>query len=865
MSISNMPTLFRYVFIDIMDNEKEYIFTDAKGWDEITFALIRGENNGINSEQSAPIFFSEEQRDFIKSKFALYGVFAKIDLRIDKRNEDWTYSEFNRFSIDFFKYSDDLRFISNQLIECNFRSLINSNIDTEFDINLSDENIFPIQYTYLPTSSLNTLQASSGQNILNQIVNVNSTTTISYSSILSKRASRALSNNFNFVDENDDPYKYFRMDLLRNLTALDDVKIKVKVKFTIEAENFLSPAVSSTLILSYGDNTKQYTPTYTTINGGKRIDTFDYPEEELLIIGNQGSQIRFDFEQNIGVVANFYWSLPNVTDGDFFTIKTDEIYESDEDAVKINIKTSTIENAISQILYKLNSTLILDYKIDYFTSNKPYIPLLTSTFLLYDNNTLRVKLSDLLKTLDLEYGIGVDLSVINGNPTFTIDYDTNFYINEESVLVESKYVKINYDEKHFFNSIKVGSDTSTDKDVYLGAEAFICEKNFILDTQITTDNKKELNLFHPYKIDMYSIDKWIKSSLNDTQSKKNDSSSDIAVFCCSKKYNPFGVKEYIFDIEFQPLEWTISVEQSKRYIKTVTDTPVITSEFKLSDYTASLQYAIADTTKAYKYICELDGYHTFEYSFKTTGMANALNPFTAKTNIYKNGNLISGGILSTFLETAELVIDGILEKVYDYTCTVNEKLFLRSGDIIEIEFLFNDYANFYLEKMYSKFSLTQADYTMYELLRDENSIKESTGRMLAKSYYNVPFSPKRILLNKIKYIAISNWKNTNSSVIFVSSKLSSNLVSQMSWETNEISENSNLDLTGVTPLFLPCSIEFETNAEYDIITEIKSNKYKYISTVGLDGFTYSGWIEKCISSIGKTKTQSWSLIAKTIL
>lgn len=567
MAVNVMPEQFRYVAINLLDSS-EHIFTDkTKGWDEITTALIRGVFHGINSEQTAPISFAYDARDFFRDIFLTYGAFAKVNLRIDKRNEDWTYTEYTTFVCDFKTFKDDCDYVTLELKENSLRELISSKMDTEYDVevvgDLPQDGWDVTLINQLPFLSSNTVQSKSGTPIN---INYYHESGIAYykSQIRGQRTdNRFLSTHFIFTYSNLVPFDFCGFQCTVDITQ----KIKFRLKLHLILYAYIAPYTLIRLIRLRGSDEyvlSEYLPTSFTKDESYRPFKFD------VVFDRPEIEIEYDFKAGDLVFLQIYQSE---SDGEI-SYEGNEITDSQDTYIKIVDEINsdfslrgtyffTHKKALQKVLHEISPNAVLDYKLSYAN----YIPALISNRTILDQlqdpfvgfSKVRLKLKDILESLDYLYDIGVD---IDGN-TITIDYVQNMYKNTKSMDLVCNQVEISYNDKFCYNNVVVGTDTSKDLNVTYGIYSPFTEKTFTIAENVISADDNKLEIKHPYKIDQYSIDKWWTDLLNNEKKVKDDTSTEIAMVAL--ELNP--VDGYYFPIraEYITPEFTLTQRAEDYY------------------------------------------------------------------------------------------------------------------------------------------------------------------------------------------------------------------------------------------------------------------------------------------------------------
>ena len=135
--IREQPNNFKYA---LLYKGQEIEIPDPSGWDSLVFSLARGDYHGVNAEQSQDLQFAGDVHGLLRRIYSESGIYADVKLRIQIRLDDWTYTDYGTFQLDFSKYKDDWRLVTQQVYEIGLRAKINTNLDTEYEIPLQTEN-----------------------------------------------------------------------------------------------------------------------------------------------------------------------------------------------------------------------------------------------------------------------------------------------------------------------------------------------------------------------------------------------------------------------------------------------------------------------------------------------------------------------------------------------------------------------------------------------------------------------------------------------------------------------------------------------------------------------------------------------------
>lgn len=554
-----MPTLFRYVVIDVSDNDTEYIFTDdASGWDELTTALIRGSFHGINSEQTAPLKFALEAREFLRNIFIQHGAFAKLKLRIDLRNEDWSYSEYVTYYFDFKTFNDDLDYVSIELKENSLRELIESKMDTEYDVDVFSDTseIKNIGINKLPYISTNTVQCQTGHVVQFSSGKTNDNYVNARMKLRGVHTdNRSLSTHFKFTFDSGIPMDYTGFNVTNGITLVDDgatsnkVKVFVNLTMRFHVKTYISNGDNTTLTIRFvkdtGYNTQEYTLLTISPSEPITVNSYEYDAANnkywLSVVYNYATPFYvYDTLLAGDNLALEFWirhMAPFVFLGDSnstaYTVNNSKnsrvVIENEvnSDGTYWGLYGFSHEHAIKKLIEKISPNAVLNYNL----THTNYLPALIANRTILDIyktpfsfSDIKLKLSELLKSLDLLYNIGVNIDENN----ITIDYIDNFYTDNSNLVLEPNNVSLSFDDRYAFNNIIAGTDTSKELNVKYGIYSPFTKKQFTSESVVNSEIT-ELELIHPYKIDQFSIEEWIQNLINNENKVKDDTATEIAV------------------------------------------------------------------------------------------------------------------------------------------------------------------------------------------------------------------------------------------------------------------------------------------------------------------------------------------------
>lgn len=527
--------------------------TDPIGWEGQSVMFPRGDDFGINADVTVPFQFTNENRDYLKSVWEATGVFSVIRLKIYKKNNDWTTSLFYEYEFDFTTYSDDFSKITLEGKEVGLLSAFKANVDTVFDIDLGEDGVDLI-YEASKYKANNLLQIVPGT--CDSFAP--SSPAAFFRKIKGSRAVRSYTTELSFTDTSLNPY-----------TSLTARALKDGLSFDIHTriDSLVVRVSSASLTPTRGDLVevdRYYLSGVTEYNTGWRYFFGDIPTPanhvhptSVSLISDDGYNFTVDVtfsgidridntgvinastEEKIHVVVSSFYYAPTMviqttTDIDNY-LEVDTL--TDRQYTGGTLKCFTHNWAIEKILEKIYPSATLDYNFPIITDlavgERGGILLSSTTcFIKYNGGvdtvlTVPLKLSDLLKSLDVLYCIGID---ITGN-VLTLDYRENFYLPTAQTTYQlvSNNIKLSQDTKHQFSKIVVGWN-SKDQSAN-GLLAFNTKNQYNVANAVS---EQEYNIVSPFIGDMYSIDEIILGSVEATgdelAKKKSKENADIVLF-----------------------------------------------------------------------------------------------------------------------------------------------------------------------------------------------------------------------------------------------------------------------------------------------------------------------------------------------
>lgn len=797
----------------VHQDDETVLVDDPRSWDEHQIGFQRSDDFGINIQNIASLSFIGVGRALLRDLYMSTGIFTVGKLKLEKRQNDWTYAPYYIYRLDFSSYKDDLSTIEMSGVEDGLAHKVELAKDTEFDIPLPEKEIDKVymEYTGVSVVKSNQLQCLFG--MMQPKTGFYTGTTWAYL-MKASRAVRTYSDKLLFVDTQNEPFETMTFRCIADVT----VSIKLSFKVTIKAStNFYTPPVGKIRIVKHDSNFEN------PVNVITPSDT--YPFKPVTSVSSDRSRSEvFDTETEISVellngqyVSVFYETLTQtaaeVTDGSKCYIAISDLVNSSHQQAALEV--FTYEYLLRRILEDIDpdSTLLYEvsqgFFLDYITSNTCVVKLNTQG----NYGTVKTKLSDVLESLNKLKCIGID---ITGN-TMTVKNRADMYptgsLNSRG-QISSNNIKIEHSVKDMFNKISVGASTDSRQQGDDMIYPFICEKSYKVKDSLAAN---ELNLVNPFMLDPYQIDKFINDTIN--KEAINDSTENkFAVFACKSGTSSNIGREYYWivsdtgDLSTETVKST-AFSQEFGFIR-------LTS-IKFKYKTVSTYGAMLDKTLTEARIEDDNGVIVWsevkQGSFESDGVQVML---PAGTYVIKIICTTTG----VFTEPATCVNTSYLEGFVD-------------PDVIQ----------------WINAPSLYRDHTISNFGGDADTV------------YNIPYTPKRILRTHSRYLALSVHGKTDKTISFESSTINNPVISQCAFEGSEVVEDSDLVLTSVEPMFLPATIAFDTSDNAIDVEAFSAVKYKFVACKDeKTGKIYEGWINSATFAVAQNKSKSILLQAKTL-
>lgn len=415
-----------------------------------------------------------------------------LELIFSKRNNDWTYSEIATFTADMTTYKKDRERVHLSFIENGVRKALNDNASVKYDIDV------PIQATRSPNPEAQTLLYTG---VNRNIENVFAPALVSFSSpkksIPGVLIKRTATDRLYFADKIGTTalysanytikYTLGKIVIREHLTS----KVRDVATYKLRLNKYNYGTLTSTI--------KEWSYTNYSRSDGYYYYTFEDSAEYSEVINLQKNEslvleITFELKSEVYSYERTRFS---------FSYITESLYSD------YMIYGMTQKKALTALLAKITPcTLVYNIPDNLFLSSESGLAQSLET-------KLSLTLDDIKKSLRC---FGAALSV--SGTTVTVDYIDNLF----SSVSGGEVVPINnpvfeYSNEHVYGSVKVGYKVNSD-----AKKSIFCQNVFKL-----SDDKKELDLVHPFKASPYDIEETL-DKLRTSSNEKKDYSEDIFIF-----------------------------------------------------------------------------------------------------------------------------------------------------------------------------------------------------------------------------------------------------------------------------------------------------------------------------------------------
>jgi len=481
-------------------------------WRDVEMGIARnGVEFGVNREITSEFTFSRNAAEIIRNLSTQYGMKAVCALRFEKRKDDWTYADFNTFKLDFSTISNEGRNTSIRCLENSVRKQIDDNKSTPYDLVLPKDLI--LDYVGVSKDRTNKLSARNGDTDKYSSSNyfIPSNRTQIAPSDLFTISSKSMNATCKVANTASIELKIGSVYVGTNYTS-ENCRlqiVKIKTNGSAEVLTSTSGVYCSFEKTGFGGTINGINYAYTArfdLNATYNFTTAFLANEKLAFWWTRGgSSSTFAVCQATGTTLRII-----TTEASIFQ--------------NVQIPIVTYKWAVEQILAKIAPTASLTYNLPVLTSSKGFVTVLTSSTGLQkaDAPVITLKFTDLMKALQCEYGADYDVT----GSVVRIDYPETFFTATKACdVIPINGVKTEIDTTHVYNKVRVGYET--DENAVNGTLEVNCINTFTIESGLTEE--KELDLVHPFKGSMYTIEQFM-SDKSDDSTKTKTSDNDIFVF-----------------------------------------------------------------------------------------------------------------------------------------------------------------------------------------------------------------------------------------------------------------------------------------------------------------------------------------------
>lgn len=805
MAVNVMPKSTKYSLV--WTGGSLELATDPRGWQEDAVAFSRDENHGINVQNVVALSFSGAARDKIKEFYDTYGAYAKMSVSIDKRNNLWELNSWYQYRLDFKTYKETKNFVEISGIEEGLLSSVQKFADTEYEVQIPIEKNF-LNYTGTTVYKKNQIQALFG--------NIDEKEGIEEDAYVlgGKRAVRTYSPNIAFTNNAGEPYETMTMRAIR-ATSFD---LNIRLNFRILAKGTLRNPLSGKLkIYKHGSDFSNpvfvayYSPTYTYISNFSRTDIFYWGTTITNVSLSAGQMLSVFYIGDGGA-----YSRVSVEDAQDAYIEIGGFSQSSYQ--DISLEVFSFEWAITEVLKVIYPNVEFESLLSY----SDFQLALSATPCIYNmgstagTGTLKIKLSDVLKSINCLKMIGIDIQL----DKFIVYPLQSLYSPTATInTIEAKDITLEHDSTHQYKKVKVGSkvnERGEDSDMVY---PFIVEKEF----EVTgCEFDAELELVNPFMVDPYDIDNYIKDTLSN---EKSTDKCDFVVFS------------------------VLPVTSTTQSAGGATDTEQIDNP---NSQPKQVQVGVSHNipSSLIKYDAKIKVGTTAEW-------LDGVTPINFIINVYEQGILVqsfagAGAPTQTYTTTNEIPSVANVNVQYTQNYEVAE-FTLTTNVTVSVEAFF-----VYSEPKEIGKELYQ-NHTIISGL-DQSAIGSES------SLYNIPLTPKRILQTWDSYLKISVFGNPTGKYKFLTSKYKNTaLITKCDFESANVVEEADFTPISTTPIFQPKICTFTAAKKYEGDTVFIPKKYERYRVVDSKrGLTYTGWIKDFTFGLNKAKEEDYVLQIQNI-
>jgi len=806
---------------------------DRVEWTDNNVKFARSKARSVVAEYVDNAQFIGTSRDFLLEVFSQFGYREDILLEVYKYDQGGTKAPalWNSYYFDYTTLKDTPYKLEIGLVDTSIRNKVEARADDEYEISVSSADLNALAYTGVSKYANNQIQCGAGK-LIEQI----DQGTHSYYSINGTRAARAYTANLQFADDNDNLNIYMVTKAIKTThitvnLVIDGLQIVAEGVGWLPDQGELRLVKRSARSLISIEAT---IPSATYSDGNYRRDTFNYTGTHevtlnkwehlaLMYYGEDNAALQtwgISPEISPGTGANTYMEIIDFTQSP---------YGTDSEYTMFGIThEKALELTLAEILGVGNFTLDFRVEFDFFDI------IVSSQGLRGDTTPTHIlSLKEIMESL-MCFGASYDIQ----GSTFIVDYYTNFYESEENTTSTTytpnalddmdviSEVELTANTEDVYTSLKVGYEVAN-RDKENGAFAFNCINSFKLPSATLNKEGKDkaLEIRNPFITDAYTIEDYLNRKQQDATEDNRSDNRNFLFACELDKYTE------VQDAEGYSRAYVVNT------FRPIDEIYTSGGMFEKKDYNS---IGILQD-------CRL----VIKYSTYATPISGDFLSSTPWTKIIKNGANIP--------ESQQFFT---VNDAGDY-CSIDYRFELDvvAGDDINIaEFFYRD------SNIAEAFLYLTSDRTIYTGEKPtlyRKYIGTPSGQFDPVTIYNLPLSPKRILLNNLPLISVSGWNRTGEQVEFISSERDADVSSQMQYEKEVVTENTDVDF--VDPLFLPVNISFNSVHNYENFSNLVANKHKYFTVRDNDRNRYFyGWIKALDINVGMNQEQAVELILKAL-
>lgn len=483
---------------------------EPDNWADVELGLSR-KDFAVNKEITSEFIFSGTAGKIIKLIYDTSGYKGVLTMVMYKLQNDWSYETFHTFTADFKTFMWDrkahITFKENDYLK---QLEDNKGIDYTFTMPTT---------TKLSYSGVNTIRTNTIK-VIPAVLNY----TLTKARII--KGARIVSNTSLYYDFSPvlyyvpsstvSNYDHFAINTIRAKTSTYNVRIGT---LTIEVQGRLLTPWSRVELVKVNSAL-----TTTIIKAWLSISTLYNSERDVsTVLFSDGATYTYDIATAAGdmIYLRFYdTDIDNLQCTIIEGTTTLSVVSDEESAFQeYSVNAVTHQWLLGQILDKINPNISLTYNLP--DSSDTVSTLLVPASSLRNQSTQEITCSfeKVMKSLKCLYCADYKFE----GQTLTVDYPSMFFSNSKAMdVVPILTPEISYSTNHVYNKVTVGYET--DDDIINGEYEFNCKNTFTLNSSVSN----ELDLIHPFKGSMYTIEQYLSNKSNDN--KTDDKDTDIFIF-----------------------------------------------------------------------------------------------------------------------------------------------------------------------------------------------------------------------------------------------------------------------------------------------------------------------------------------------